>query len=228
MISNKEIFDRVVNLIDDPDISRAYYSDTIRFQKIMYPFLMNGVSIITAPTGVCELLAQREDPSGQLEVLDGNGSETYLLSTTPAVGADMAFYIGSEKDDGATYDATLNQVTFSKPVEEGTNCSIEWYAGGAFTGDFGKLNGKMPLDSLVQRVKDLLARATVIAWADKEKNFLLDIRNLLTDTDFRIYSPANSLKSKMDWVSNLRREIFNLQNKLDWDLRNQNRSYYGY
>ncbi len=57
---------------------------------------------------------------------------------------------------------------------------------------------------------------------------MLDIRNLLTDTDFKLYSPANSLKSKKEWVESLRYEIYSLQTKLDWDFRNINKSYYGY
>ena len=67
-----------------------------------------------------------------------------------------------------------------------------------------------------------------IGWADKEQNFMLDIRNLLNDTDFKLHSPANSLKSKMDWVNSLRFEIYTLQTKLDWDLRNITISYYNY
>ena len=79
-----------------------------------------------------------------------------------------------------------------------------------------------------QRVVEILARCMVIAWADKEQNFMLDIRNLLNDTDFRLHSPANSLKSKREWVNDLRFEIYTLQTKLDWDLRNITKSHYNY
>lgn len=228
MILNKEIYNRAVNLIDDPDISRAYFNDVIKFQKIMYPFLINGVNIITAPTAVCAMLSEQDTPDGKLEVFEGTGADEYTLSTIPQENADMSFYIGTVLDSGAVYNDVTNSVKFSKAVEVGEQCSVEWYYGGGFKGDFSKINGKLPLGSLVERVKDLLSRATVISWADKEKNFLLDIRNLLTDTDFKIHSPASSLRAKIEWVQNLRLEIFNLQNKLDWDLRNQNRSYYGY
>lgn len=228
MITYKEVYERAINLFDDPNILRAYMSDKIKFQKIMYPFLVNGVSIITAPTGVCEALASCSAPKGQREEFSGNNSAVYSVSITPEEGADMCYYINGKIDDGAVYDKDQQQVTFSQVVKENDTCAIEWYSSGEFLGDLDKVAGNMPKTSLRERVIDLLARATVISWADKERNFLLDIRNLLTDTDFKLHSSASSLHSKIEWVNDLRQEIFNLQNKLDWDLRNQNRSYYGY
>lgn len=228
MILNKTIYDRAVKLIDDPDINRAYVSDRIGFYKIMYPFLINGISIITAPTAVSALLAKQLAPEGITEVFDGDGSSEFSLTTTPKQGADMSFSIGSSKDPEAIYREDTNSVQFSRIVEEGESCSVEWYFGGCFSGDFATICGKFPIDALISRTLDLLARATVISWADKEKNFLLDIRNFLTDTDFKRGSNASALKSKIEWVKDLRSEHFNLQNKLDWDLRSQNRGGYGY
>lgn len=228
MITNKSIYARAIYLIDDPDISNAYANNIIQFQKIMYPFLENGVSIITAPTGVSALLSSQTPPQGQTEVIDGTGESTYVLSVTPLENSDIVAYVNNTIDTGAVYSAENNSITFSIPVATGVTAAVEWYYGGAFTGDFSTINGNFPLSSLEQRVIDLLARATVISWADKERNFLLDIRNLLNDTDFQLHSPANSLRAKTEWVKELRLEIFNLQNKLDWDLRNRNRSYYGY
>lgn len=228
MILNKDIYTRAVYLFDDPDILSAFSNNLIQFQKIMYPFLLNGVNIITAPTGVSELLSSQTPPVGQTEIVNGTGESTYTLSITPVPNADIVIYNGTTIDTGASYNAEGNSVTFSSPLNVGDTGYVEWYYGGAFTGDFVKAAGTFPVNSLQQRVIDMLARATVISWADKEKNFLLDIRNLLNDTDFHLHSPASSLKSKIEWVNNLRLELFNLQNKLDWDLRNQNRSYYGY
>lgn len=228
MITYKEIYERAINLFDDPNILKAYLSDPIKFQKIMLPFLINGVSIITAPTGVCETLVYQIGPSGQREEFQGEGGRTFTVSIIPEADSDIVCYINGEIDQGAIFDKENQQVTYSRDINTNETCSIEWYYSGAFTGDFAKISGKLPVASLQARVIDLLARATVISWADKERNFLLDIRNLLNDTDFKLHSSASSLSSKVAWVKELRQEIFNLQNKLDWDLRNQNTSFYGY
>ena len=42
MILFSEIFDRAVNLFDDPDIRRDYVLDPAGFQQEMRPFLING------------------------------------------------------------------------------------------------------------------------------------------------------------------------------------------
>ena len=64
-----------------------------------------------------------------------------------------------------------------------------------------------------------MAHCTLLAWCEKEKNFILDIRNLLTDNDFKIYSPANSIKAKLDWFKNIQEELDDLICKLGWDMR---------
>ena len=156
------------------------------------------------------------DGENKGKVKYGDGSSTW--GQLPYSGGSDAIEIDASK------------VTFSKELPNDSKALVEYYSDGSFDADFSNITKKnnVPAASLEQRVIDMLARATVISWADKEKNFLLDIRNLLNDTDFKLHSPANSTKSKVEWVADLRNEIFNLQNKLDWDMRNRARSRYGY
>lgn len=229
MIQNTEIYRRAVELIEDPHISRAYYYDTIQFCKIMYPFLKNGVSRITAPTGVAALLSEQEPPVGQTEIIQGNGSDEYTFDTSLPEGAAYVVRVDGKPMQEAEYGSALNIITFPNPIPEGSTIAFEWYTAGGFTGDFTKVNGKFPVGSLEERVKDLLAQATVLSWAMSKRNSLLEgVLNNLTDTDFKVHSPAASLTAKKEWVEALRLELMNSQNKLDWDMRNQNRSFYGY
>lgn len=225
MISNKDIYDRAINLIDDPVLNRAQIRNPIEFQKMMYKFLENGVSIITSPVRVSQSLANATVPDGSTEFFDGDGNDTYDVTMEVPEDADIVCRIGDIIDYEAVYEN--NKVKFSKVVTEGETASIEWYTCGGFA-DLQGVSAKVPVASVTSKVIDMLARALVISWADKEKNFLLDIRNLLNDTDFKLHSPANSLKSKVEWVDGLRFEIMTLQTKMDWDFRNQARSRYGY
>lgn len=236
MIQFSDIYERTVNLIDDPDINRAYLTNTIEFQKIMYNFLINGLSYITHPIKVTDALAQYNKPTGETEVgACEAGKQTYNIEMDIPEDAEVVFYIDTPNKKGvlvkqqaeATYNATDKTVTFTKPVSDGEQYEIEWYKAGEFTADFTQAGAAIG-SSMTKRVIEILARTTVIAWAEKEQNFLLDIRNLLNDTDFKLHSPANSLKTKTEWVNSLQFEIYSLQNRLDWDLRNRSVSWYGY
>lgn len=136
-----------------------------------------------------------------METFEGNGSDTYTLSTTPSASADFSCMINGEIDERAIYNADTNSVTFSKVVDSGIECSVEWYFCGSFNTDFSSAASRTTSASVISsKVVEILARALVLNWAENEKNFVLEIRNLLTDTDFRMYSPANSVRSKVEWV----------------------------
>ena len=72
---------------------------------------------------------------------------------------------------------------------------------------------------VVGYVKDILARLLVKAWGEEERNLLLDIRNLMQDSDFKIMSNDRILKAKNEWVDQLDSEIYNYQNRLAWQIR---------
>ena len=74
-------------------------------------------------------------------------------------------------------------------------------------------------------MRDILARALVLAWATNEEDFLLDIRRNLNDTDFKLYSEANSIRSKVEWVNQLKFQLDSLTTKLAWDV--VSRKYHG-
>lgn len=237
MISNIDIYERTINLIDDPDLNRMYLTNKIEFQKTMYKFLLNGLSYFTAPTRVCDMLEDQTAPDGETEIAEGTGGFEYKITTSVPEEAETAFYIYAKDSKGKLKKTRVSgeiekredgdYVVFQQPVNADEQYEVQWYTAGTFNGDFAKA-GPAIGSSMNKRVIEILARTTVIAWAEREQNFLLDIRNLLNDTDFKLYSPANSLEKKKDWVESLRFEIYSLQNKLDWDLRNRSVSRYGY
>lgn len=225
MILFKEIYDLSIDLFDDPDIRKAYIFDKIKWQKIMYSYLENGVSLFNNPMTIAFTLVDQTSPKGSMEIFDGTGESTYTLSTVPVDGSDFSCKINGKPDSGAIYNEETNTVTFSEAVAVGTNCSIEWYFGGNFNTDFTSAStSRVSAGTIAHYVKEIIARCLVLAWAEKEKNFALDIRNLLTDTDFKIYSPANSVKAKVDWVKDLKFQLDTLQNKLAWLMFAQMRS----
>lgn len=221
MILFKDIYYKAINLMDDPDINRAFVQNPIKFEKLMYPHLNNGYGRFTNPTVVAWKLVDQTPPSGSMEIFSSDEvvAETVPLSTVPAAGSDFSFLINGKEDKGATYNAGDNTVVFSEPINEGDEVSVEWYSAGQFNADFSAVaTNKIPASVIEARVRDILARALILAWAEENKNFILEIRNLLTDTDFKIYSPANAITSKVAWVKDLNFAFDNMQQKLAWDL----------
>ena len=219
MISFKDIYNKAVNLFDDPIIQKAYYEDTVRWEKLMYPYLENGVALIVNPTKVSYALVDQTLPVGEIETFNGDDSSTYVLSTTPLNGSDFSFMVNGIYDHKAMYDKETNSVTFSQAVPVGSICSVEWYLPGQFNTDFSSAAAPtVPASVIAYRVKEILARALVLSWASDEQNFLLDIKNLLTDTDFKLYSPANSVRAKVEWKKSIEYEFDTLKNNLAWEL----------
>lgn len=226
MLEFKDIYNKAINLFDDPIIQRAYMEDVVRWEKLMYPYLENGIVLFNSPTKIAFLLVDQTPPDGYIDIFDGDGTATYNLTSTPKEGADFSYIIDGRYDYGAKYNATTNSVTFSKIVPVGSKCSAEWYYAGCFNTDFKKAQSpQVSADVIAYRVKEILSRALVLNWATDEQNFLLDIKNVLTDTDFKLYSPANSVRAKVEWKKSIEYEFDTMKNNLGWDL--VSRKYHG-
>ena len=70
-----------------------------------------------------------------------------------------------------------------------------------------------------QMVQNILARLLVKSWAEEERNLLLDIRNIMQDSDFKITGNDKILTSKNKWVDQLDTEVLQYQNRLAWIIR---------
>lgn len=222
----KDIYREAVHLFDDPTIQKAYAEDCVKWQKMMYPYLQNGIHRFTNPTKIAFALSDQASPYGQIDTMVGNGSKSYNVDSSfvPNENCDFSFKIGKEYDYGATYEDGI--VTFSRPVQQGMKCSIEWYFGGQFNTDFSSCtSATCSKEQIEYQVRGILANALVLGWAENEQNFLLDIRNLLNDTDFKLYSNANSLKAKLDWTKQLLYNFDTQTTNLGWLL--VSRKYHG-
>lgn len=218
MILFTEIFQRAVNLFDDPDIRENYYLNPVGFQKQMLPFLINGKDEITSPTIIVDELSSISNPEGFEEEFNGTGEKTYTLSTNPKDGSAFTYKINGEYVAGY-YNHADNTVTFPKIITAEDTCSVAWYFAGAFTSDFNVgLRGDFPRSVFLEKMKEILAHATVCAWAEQEKNRALEFRNILSDADMTFYSPANSIKSKTEWHHSLMTEMDTLLSELNWRI----------
>lgn len=205
------IYVRAINLFDDPKITSAFENNPIDFYQIMYGYLNNAIPLFITPTAMQAKLNDRTKPTGQTELFDGNGlTNSFHLSTTPPTGAMFNYIVGNAVATG-NFNYLTNNATLDVIPPIGThNVSIEWYADGQFN------------QTLIDRQEMILALQLVRCWGEKEKNFLMDIRRLLQDTDFKLISEANSTNSKTNWFATIREEAEKEMNNYAWDVYQEN------
>ena len=218
-----DIYKKAIALFDDPKITAAYKSNVVQFDKLMYTYLQNAIMMFNNPLAISIQLASQNLPVGTMCTFDADGiNNTYTLDDDFEI-LDNSLYTYIEGD--ITVKGELNKenrtVTFPDILPEGQQYAVEQYFPGEFTGVFGKLNQYTNQgDNMVeQMVQNILARLLVKAWGEEERNMLLDIRNIMQDSDFKLTGNDKILTSKNAWINQLDSEVLQYQNRLAWMIR---------
>lgn len=201
-----EIYDSAINEIDDPNITNAYKSSAISFFKIMYNYLNNAIPLFNNPLSMYSKLIDISVPQGETEIFVGDGiTQIFNISSTPLSDSIFEYKINDLTLEG-TYNSIDNTIKFSEPIPLDSEGTFDWYYTGQFNTDIDI------------RAKRILSKLLVVCWAEKEKNFLLDIRRLLNDTDFKLHDASASTKAKVGWYGDMREESEKLMNAYAWEL----------
>lgn len=221
-IKFSDIYKKAIGLFDDPDISTAYETNLIRFEKWMYVYLQNSISLFNNPSSIAFELALYNEPKGTMETFESNGvDKEFILDDNFELieGSKYEFIANGKIVEGELFPEE-RKVVFPEVLEEGQAYSIEQYYCGEFLSEFSSITSDKGVGSSVQnQVKDILARMLVKSWAEETRNFLLDIQNILTDTDFKLHPASAALRSKNEWVKQIDAELLQYQNKLAWVIR---------
>ena len=218
-----DIYEKAIALFDDPKITVAYQTNIIQFDKLMYTYLQNAITMFHNPASIALKLASYNEPSGvmQVWVSDGANSTLKLDGAFEIKENSEYLFIEGELTVEGILDKDSRTVTFPDVLPKGKEYAFEQYYVGEFLDTFTNFNKKVPgSDAMVQNtIKDILARLLVRAWGEGERNLLLDIRNILQDSDFKLTPNNRILDSKNEWIDQLDSEIFQLQNRLAWMIR---------
>lgn len=218
-----DIYKKAIALFDDPKITVAYNSNLIQFYKIMHTYLQNAVMQFQNPLSISIRLSSYNPPNGIMSKFPSDGvNNTYPLEDD-FVLVDNAVYSLIEGDimvEGKI-DKENRTVTFPDVIPEGQEYAVEQYYPGDFTDNFTDFNtGTNKVDAMVkEQIVGILSRLLVKSWAEEERNLLLDIRNIMQDSDFKLTSNDRILKAKNEWVDQLDWEVMQYQNRLAWIIR---------
>lgn len=230
MILFSEIYAKSIALFDDPKITKAYNTNEVQFYKLMYTYLQNAIALFNNPISIGTRLSLYNTPNGVMDIYESDGGKnTFPIDDSidlhdPSLDGNKGryahVYIQDNKYVEAEIDYDERTITFPEVLPAGKQYAFEQYYIGEFTGDFTKLSKAENADIfIVNQIKDILARLLVKAWGEEERNLLLDIRNLMQDSDFKITGNDRILKSKNAWIDQLDAEILQIQNRLAWEIR---------
>jgi hypothetical protein len=215
--SRTDIYSRAINRFDDPHITSAFNKSPIEFFEIMSGYLDSAIPYFTIPNIMLSILMDNTKPSGETELFDGTGiSNKVTLTTTPTI--DAYFY---GEINGVPYevihDPLTNEITFPIVIPVGVeNTLVQWYDAGQFN------------QTLTDRQCRILSGLLLQCWSEKEMNFLLDIRRLLNDTDYKMGVEATNMMSKARWFNGIREANENEMKMYSWDVyNNELRKQYG-
>lgn len=218
-----DIYKKAIALFDDPKISRAYETNQLQFNKLMWTYLQNAIAMFDNPLSVSLRLSAYIEPKGTMEIFEGDGvNKKFTLDADFEIMDNSVYcYIEGQSIVQAVLDKEAKTVEFPDVLPEGQQYSIEQYYIGEFTDDFKDFNtNKQGGDAVAKGyIKDILARLLVKAWGEEERNMLLDIRNIMQDSDFKIMSNDRILKAKNEWIDQMNEEIATYQSRLGWMIR---------
>ena len=221
-ISFKGIYTKAIGLFDDPKLTIAYNTNLMQFYKLMYTYLQNSISLFNNPLSAVRLLGSYKEPKGQMEVFIGDGVANEFILDKSFVISDNSVYqfIVNGKEVKATIDKENRKIIFPEALGEGAEISVEQYYIGEFESSFDATIAKPGQQQImINQIQDILARLLVKSWGENTRNFLLDIQNILMDSDFKLHSASAALSSKNAWLDQLDQEILQYQNKLAWNMK---------
>lgn len=221
-ISFKNIYTKAIGLFDDPKLTIAYNTNLMQFYKLMYTYLQNSISLFNNPLSAVRLLGSYKEPKGQMEVFVGDGmTKEFVLDENFEISENSIYqYIVDGKIVNAIIDKENRKIIFSEIIGKDVEVSVEQYYIGEFLSSFDSTVAKPEQQMImIGQVQDILARLLVKSWGENTRNFLLDIQNILMDSDFKLHSASAALSSKNAWIDQLDQEILQYQNKLAWNLK---------
>ena len=221
-ISFKGIYTKAIGLFDDPKLTIAYNTNLMQFYKLMYTYLQNSISLFNNPLSAVRLLGTYKEPKGQMEVFTGVGKNKVFFLDDNFIILNNSIYqnIENGKPVEANIDKENRKVIFPEILENGVEISVEQYYIGEFESSFDTTIAKPEQQQImINQIQDILARLLVKSWGENTRNFLLDIQNILMDSDFKLHSASAALTSKNAWLDQLDQEILQYQNKLAWNMK---------
>ena len=203
------IYEKAVASFDDPILTQTYNQSKIEFCSKLFSHLTRAIWLFNTPQFEVEKLSSSAvAPKSQDVVATGDGTTTSYVIDNPLTGVGSLIVEGKVngvKAEG-TYNYETNTFIFAQAPANESSIIITQYLTGGFS------------STLDQTEVTIMALLLVSCWSEKEENFLLDIRRLLTTSDFKLHDSSSVLRSKVHWHYTMYEQAQKLMNNYSLNL----------
>lgn len=206
------IYERTLSQYIDDFALKKYNGSIIAMNQDLHSYLLSAIPEFNIPISIVEKIQDYTEAEGVSENFVGDGETTsFTLSTEPLENSIIEVSIDSIVIlDGYTYDEESKTISFDIAPEADSEIVISWYFCGEFTNDLNLIE------------QNILSDLMVWKWLVRERDNIADIRRLLRDTDYSLWSEEKTMTSKATLADIAREKASKAMKQYSWMIYNKN------
>lgn len=207
-----KIYERTMSQYIDDFALKKYNGSIIAMNQDLQSYLLSAIPEFNTPISIIEKIQDYTEAEGASEEFIGDGETTsFILSTEPLENSIIEISVDSIIiQDGYEYNTETKTITFDTPPEENAQILISWYFCGKFTNDLNLIE------------QGILSDLMVWKWLVRERDNIADIRRLLRDTDYSLWSEEKTMTSKATLADIAREKASKSMKQYAWSIYNKN------
>ena len=207
-----KIYERTLSQYIDDFALKKYNGSIIAMNQDLQSYLLSAIPEFNTPISIIGKIQDYSEAEGKTEEFTGDGITTsFVLSTEPIENSIIEVTIDSiVVTDGYEYDEETKTISFDVAPEENVEILISWYFSGEFTNDLNLIE------------QNILSDLMVWKWLLRERDNIADIRRLLRDTDYSLWSEDKTMTSKAKLADIAREKASKSMKQYAWSIYNKN------
>ena len=207
-----KIYERTLSQYIDDFALKKYNGSIIAMNQDLQSYLLSAIPEFNTPISIIEKIQNYVEAEGVSEKFIGDGTtSSFVLETDPIENSIIEISIDSTViSEGYSYDEETKTISFDIPPEENTEILISWYFCGEFVNDLNLIE------------QGILSDLMIWKWLIRERDNIADIRRLLRDTDYSLWSEEKTMTSKATLADIAREKASKSMKQYAWSIYNKN------
>lgn len=207
-----KIYERTLSQYIDDFALKKYNGSIIAMNQDLQSYLLSAIPEFNTPISIIGKIQDYSEAEGKTEEFTGDGVTTsFVLSTEPIENSIIEVTIDSiVVTNGYEYNEETKTILFDVAPEKDVEILISWYFSGEFTNDLNLIE------------QNILSDLMVWKWLLRERDNIADIRRLLRDTDYSLWSEDKTMTSKAKLADIAREKASKSMKQYAWSIYNKN------